>query len=322
MIIQVLMIIIGFILLIKGADFLVDGASNVAKKFRIPEVVIALTIVSIGTSLPELVVSLTSALDGYSDMAVGNIVGSNIVNLLFILGLCAVIKPLDIKKQTRLFEIPINLFATVLLFILGNSFIGNSVISRVEGIILLTFAVLFVLYNMYMAKHAKDIDKKAVEHVSHKEMKHINVYKSIFGIIGGIILLKVGGDFVIKYSVLIAKDFGLSEKLIGLTILAIATSLPELVTSVTAAIKGDSDIAIGNIIGSEIFNIFLILGTCATISPINYSISYNADMYLLMIGGLLLLLYPYTKFSKNKLTRFKGLIFITMYVFYMIVTII
>ena len=155
---------------------------------------------------------------------------------------------------------------------------------------------------MYMAKHAKDIDKKAVEHVSHKEMKHINVFKSIIGIIGGIILLKVGGDFVIKYSVLIAKDFGLSEKLIGLTILAIATSLPELVTSVTAAIKGDSDIAIGNIIGSEIFNIFLILGTCAAISPINYSISYNADMYLLMIGGLLLLLYPYSKLSKNKIS--------------------
>lgn len=322
MIIEVLLIILGFVLLIKGADFLVTGASDVAKKFHIPEVVIALTVVSIGTSLPELVVSLTSALDGYSDMAVGNVVGSNIVNLLFILGLCALIRPLDVKKQTRLFEMPIHLFAAILLLILANGFIGTNIISRVEGVILFTFAILFIIYNIYMAKHAKEFDKHAVEHVSNKEMKKINVFKSIILIIGGIALLKFGGDFVIENSILIAQEFGLSEKLISLTILAIGTSLPELVTSVTAAVKGDSDMAIGNVIGSGIFNIFLILGSCAIISPISYSISYNTDLCLLIVGAILLILFPYSRFNKNKISKLNGLIYVSMYFVYIVTTLI
>ncbi len=322
MIIEILLIVLGFILLIKGADFLVTGASDLAKKFHIPEVVIALTVVSIGTSLPELVVSLTSAMDGYSDMAVGNIVGSNIVNLLFILGMCAIIRPLDVKKQTRLFEMPIHLFAAVLLIILANGFIGTNVISRVEGIILFLFAILFIIYNIYMAKHASQFDKHAVEHVSKNEIKKINVIKSIVLIVGGIALLKFGGDFVIENSILIAKEFGLSEKLISLTILAIGTSLPELVTSVTAAIKGDSDMAIGNVIGSGIFNIFLILGSCAIISPISYSISYNTDLCLLIVAAILLMLFPYSKFNKNKISRFNGVIYVLMYLVYIIATLI
>ena len=245
MILSSILIVIGFVLLIVGADLLVDGASGIAKNFHIPEIIIGLTIVSIGTSMPELFVSITSALDGYSDMAIGNIVGSNLSNLLLILGLSATIKPVFFQKETRIYEIPMCLFVTGLLMYFCNTGTGIS-------------------------RHAVDI----------------------------------------------ANYFNLSEKLISLTILAVGTSLPELVTSVTAAIKGNSDIAIGNIIGSNIFNILLIIGTSAFITPITYNITYNFDFTVLLVSSIILALFPFIP-PKNEMSRMNGIVYLLIYAGYM-----
>lgn len=261
MILSSILIVIGFVLLIVGADLLVDGASGIAKNFHIPEIIIGLTIVSIGTSMPELFVSITSALDGYSDMAIGNIVGSNLSNLLLILGLSATIKPVFFQKETRIYEIPMCLFVTGLLMYFCNTGTG---ISRQEG---------------------------------------------IMG-------LKVGGDLTVNNAVDIANYFNLSEKLISLTILAVGTSLPELVTSVTAAIKGNSDIAIGNIIGSNIFNILLIIGTSAFITPITYNITYNFDFTVLLVSSIILALFPFIP-PKNEMSRMNGIVYLLIYAGYM-----
>lgn len=320
MFIEVILILIGFVLLIKGADFLVEGACNIAKKFRIPEMVIALTIVSIGTSLPELVVSIGSAVNGHSDISVGNVIGSNMANLFLILGSCAIVKPLIYKKQTKYVENFINLGATLLLFVVANGLVNHNVITRSEGFILFLCTVAFICYNLYMAKNAKKISKHSIEKASFIELKKINIWKSILMIIMGIILLKFGGDFVVNNAVLLAQRFGLSQKLIGLTIIAVSTSLPELLTSLTAAFKGETDMAIGNILGSQIFNVFLIIGTSAIISPINYSPSYNNDIIILLFGTFFMCLNPFFG-KKDTMTRYNGIMFVSVYVIYILVTI-
>lgn len=311
MIFEILWIILGFILLIKGADFLVDGSSNIAKKFHIPEIIIGLTIVSIGTSMPELFVSITSAIDGYPDMAVGNVIGSNLCNLLLILGISTVIKSIKFKKETRLIEIPMTLAITVILFIMCN--IGQN-ITRIEGMILIVLFVWFIGYTIYMARKGEKFNPETTV-VDLQEVNRVNVVKSIFSVIIGIIALKFGGDFVVEHSVAVAKALNISEKVISLTIIAIGTSLPELVTSVTAAIKGDSDIAIGNILGSNIFNILLILGVSAVITPINYSVSYNNQILVLIIGTILLALFPFIG-KKNEMTRTNGFAYLILYAIY------
>lgn len=258
MFLSVVLIIIGFVLLIVGADILVDGSSGIAKKFHIPEIIIGLTIVSIGTSMPELFVSITSALDGYSDMAIGNIIGSNLCNLLLILGLSATIKSVVFQKETRLYEIPMCLLVTIVLMYFCNSQGG---ISRLEAVILLVLFCAFIGYTIYMGR--KESKKEIVE-IQTEEKKN-SILKNIVFVLLGIFSLKFGGDLVVDNAVNVARYFNWSEKLISLTILAVGTSLPELVTSVTAAVKGNSDIAIGNIIGSNIFNILLIIGVSAFI---------------------------------------------------------
>ena len=313
MIVQVVLIILGFILLIKGADFLVDGSSKLAKKFHIPEIIIGLTIVSIGTSMPELFVSITSAIEGYPDMAVGNVIGSNLCNLLLILGLSAVIQAIEFKKETRLIEIPMTLFVTIILFVLCN--IGTDITTG-EGILLIVLFVLFIIYTIYMGKKGEEFENKDVL-VEVQTDKKYSTIKSIFWIILGIIGLKIGGDLVVNHSVTIAKALNISEKIISLTIIAIGTSLPELVTSVTAAFKGDSDIAIGNILGSNIFNILLILGVSSVITPIKYSVSYNNQILVLIIGTILLALFPFIG-AKNKMTRTNGFAYLVIYAIYMI----
>lgn len=301
-----LLIIVGFILLIKGADFLVKGASNIAKKFKIPEIVIGLTIVSIGTSLPELFISITSALEGYSDMSVGNVVGSNIANLLLILGFTAIIKPIKIKKSTLKYEIPICVFSTILLYILGNT---NKNISKIESIILLVFFVLFLIYTLVLAKKSKEKSKK--------NNKKINMFINFLLILIGILGLKFGGDLTVNNAVEIAKIFNLSEKVISITILAVGTSLPELVTSIVSAKKGSTDLAVGNIIGSNIFNILLIIGVSSFIKPINYNMSYNLDLIILIVSLILLLIFAYTK-PKNKVSRINGIIYLIGYIIYLL----
>lgn len=312
MIAHIILIIVGFILLIKGADFLVEGSSKIAKKFRIPEIIIGLTIVSIGTSMPELFVSITSAIDGYPDMAVGNVVGSNLCNLLLILGLSAIIKPIEFKRETRLIEIPITLAITIIFFVLAN--IGLD-ITKKEGIILTVLFLLFIVYTIIMARKGEKFEKKDALIPVEQNGMWANI-KSILSILFGVVALKIGGDFVVEHSVIIAEAIGLSEKVISLTIIAIGTSLPELVTSVTAAFKGDSDIAIGNILGSNIFNILLILGVSAIITPIKYSMSYNNQIIVLIISTILLALFPFIG-EKNKMTRPNGFSYLIIYAIYM-----
>lgn len=314
---NIILIIIGFALLIKGADLLVIGASKIAKKFNIPEIVIGLTVVAIGTSLPELVVSTTSALTGHSDIALGNVVGSNIANLFLILGVCAIIKPLKFKKETVMFENPFVIVITALLFFLCLNN-GGVEISRTEGGILLLLCVIFILYNIIMAKRGS-VKEDPEEELQQdpEEPSKIDTYKSLLFIVIGILGLKYGGDFVVDNAVAIAQAIGISEKLISLTIVAISTSLPELITSVTATYKGETDMAIGNIVGSQTFNILLILGTSALLSPIKYSTIYNQDLVLLLAGSTVFALFPFLG-EKRKMTRENGILFVIVYIVYMI----
>lgn len=311
MFLSVILIIIGFVLLIVGADVLVDGSSGIAKKFHIPEIIIGLTIVSIGTSMPELFVSITSALDGYSDMALGNIIGSNLSNLLLILGLSAVIKPVVFQKETRLYEIPMCLLVTIILMVFCNT---NGGISKIESIGLLILFGAFIGYTIYMGK--KESKNEIVE--IKAEEKENNIIKNILFVLLGICGLKIGGDLVVNNAVNVANHFNWSEKLISLTILAIGTSLPELVTSVTAAIKGNSDIAIGNIIGSNIFNILFIIGVSALITPITYNFSYNFDFSVLIVSSIILAIFPFIP-PKDKMSRFNGIIYLLIYIAYLLV---
>ena len=313
MLVSVLLIILGFAFLIKGADFLVEGSSNIAKRFHIPEIIIGLTIVSIGTSMPELFVSLTSSVDGYSDMAMGNVIGSNVCNLLLILGLSTVIRPIKFQKETRLIEIPMCLFITVIFIILCNIETG---ISRTDEIILLGLFIIFIAYTIIMGIKGEKFDKKDKQENENIETSSISIIKNIIWIVLGVIGLKFGGDFTVDNAVIIAKHFNVSEQIISLTILAIGTSLPELVTSVTAAIKGNSDIAIGNIIGSNIFNMLFIIGITSLIKPVMYNVSYNIDMIILMLGMVLLALFPIIP-PKNEMNRINGLIYLFFYAIYM-----
>ena len=315
MIVWILLIVLGFVFLVKGADLLVEGASNFAKKFHIPEIIIGLTIVSIGTSLPELFVSITSAIDGYPDMAIGNVIGSNIANMFLILGMSATIKTIIFKRETRLIEIPICLVISIVFMILCN--IGQD-ITRIDAIILTVLFIAFIAYTIVMAKKGEEFDKEENEKDIKKEDKPTgSVIKNIIYMILGIVLLKFGGDFTVNNAVNIANFFGLSEKLISVTILAIGTSLPELVTSVSAAIKGKSDIAIGNIIGSNIFNMLFIIGTSALIKPIVYNMSYNIDMIFVLLSTIILALFPIIP-PKNKMSRWNGILFVIIYVVYII----
>ena len=323
MILSILLIIVGFILLIKGADFLVLGASGVAKKLRISEMVIGLTIVAMGTSMPELMVSLTSAIEGYADISLGNIVGSNLVNVLFILGLCAIIKNLAISKESRKVDIPVSLLVTILLFFFCLNGGTEKIITRTEGIILL---VIFVIYLGYLLINArkieKDDNKKVVEEKTIKENKNNKTFiLNCVKIIVGIIALKFGADFVVDNAVIVAETIGISEKIIGVTIIAIGTSLPELVASVTAVLRNENDLAVGNIVGSNIFNILLILGVSSTISPIHYSLSYNFDMILLIAITILLAIFPFIGKEKYSLERSKGIIFCLIYLAYILMLI-
>lgn len=309
MIKEILLIVLGFVLLIKGADFLVDGASSVAKKFHIPEIVIGLTIVSIGTSMPELFVSTTSALQGSADMSIGNIIGSNICNLLLILGLSAVISPVKFQKSTRNIEIPMCFAITVVFIVLANL---GKIISFADSIILLVLFVGFIGYTLYVAKKGQ-----AEAEESEQEEQNGSMLKNILLIVIGIVGLKLGGDFTVNNAVVIAQTLGISEKVIGLTILAIGTSLPELVTSVVAAVKGNDDIAIGNIIGSNIFNMLMIIGVTAFITPLAYNVTYNVQLIILLFALILLEVFAFTK-PKDNMTRSNGIVYVALYAVYMI----
>ena len=308
MIQNIVFIAIGFAMLMLGAKWLVDGSSAIARKYHIPEIVIGLTIVSIGTSMPELMVSFTSALEGHSDISVGNVIGSNLCNLLLILGLTSIVTPLVFSKTTKDYDISIMLFSTIIVLLLANK--GN-ILSRADGILLLVLFIFFILYTIKIAQKSMNNCKE-----NEVEIPKGKMIVSVIKILVGIVLLKFGGDISVNNAVEVAQVLGVSERIIGVTIVAIGTSLPELITSIVAALKKEIDIAIGNIVGSNIFNLLLILGVSATISPIVYSIEYNLDFILLSIASLLLLCFAMFG-KKDTMTRFNGLIYLLMYGGYM-----
>lgn len=314
-----ILLIIGFALLIKGADIFVDGASSIAKKIGIPPVIVGLTIVSLGTSAPELAVSLISAINGSNEIAIGNVLGSNLFNTLMVLGVTAVVLPLIIQKEKIKTDFFVNIAVTALLFFLTfDTILGKdrNLISRFDGIILVIVCISYITYLVFKSV------KRNVEPPS-KEDKNINLFIKILLIILGACAIIFGGDFVVDSATNIAYKFGMSEKLVGLTIVAMGTSLPELVTSVVAALKGENDIALGNVLGSNIFNILLIIGLSSAISPIPVATSLMIDfLYLVAITIFIFALIFIGKEKEKKLTRFEGLLLVTLYIGYMIYIII
>lgn len=301
-------IIIGFFMLIKGADFLVQGASDVAKKFHVSELLIGLTIVAIGTSLPEFFISLTSAVNGYSELTLGNVIGSNICNLLLILGVSAIITPIDMNIKSTENYITFSLLSTVLVLAFGNL---NHVLTRAYGAFLLLLFLAYLLYTI-LESLRENKEKNISDSIALQSNKNISILSCIVKIIIGILLLKFGGDFVVDNAVSLSNFFGISESIVGLSIVAIGTSLPELATCIISGIKRNSDIAVGNIIGSNILNLLLVLGSSCLIHPITYDISFNNELILLIVSTLIFWVYKDIG-QKNTVTRLKGLALLGVY---------
>lgn len=308
--------LVGFILLVKGADSMVTGASALAKKLGISALVIGLTIVAFGTSAPELVVNLLASLNGNTDIAIGNIVGSNIANILLILGVAAIIHPLAVQKGTAWKEIPFALLAIIVLFIMASDSILNgateSVLTRGDGLVLISFFIIFMYYIFGVAKQTPAQEDNAEEPIAD-----LSYSRSAVMIIGGLVALVIGGKWIVDGAVLFATSLGVSQSLIGLTIVAIGTSLPELATSVVAAMKKQSDIAVGNVVGSNIFNVFWILGISAIISPLPFAEALRLDLLVAVLVTLLLFLALFAG-KRHVLERWQGVCFVLLYVIYII----
>ena len=311
MVLNILLLLVGFALLIKGADFLVLGSSALARKYNVSELVIGLTIVSFGTSAPEMVVNLVSSFKGYNDVAFGNIIGSNIFNLFFILGITAMIYPISLQRSTIIKEIPYSIIAAVVLLLLANDHLYSeervNQVNFPDALILLVFFLLFLFYVFKNMKN--DNPDIAVEH------KEYSMLKILLLIIGGLAGLVFGGNLSVNNGVEIARAAGMSERVIGLTIMAIGTSLPEVATSAVAAYRRNSDIAIGNVVGSNIFNILFILGISGLVNPLPYQLGFNTDITVLIGGTFLLLFFTYTG-KKAVLERWEGIILFTFYIGY------
>ena len=294
------LLIVGFLLLIKGADWFVEGASSIADRFGIPQLVIGLTIVAMGTSAPEAAVSISAALKGSAEITIGNIVGSNILNILLILGVTAVIRAIRVEDTTIKYEIPAMILITILLAFLG---LRDNVVSRMEGGILLVCMALYLVYLLWMARNGVvESDNMAAE---QKPISRLLIYVVI-----GIVAIVWGSDIAVDAATEIARIFHLSERLIGLTIVALGTSLPELVTSITAALKGKAEIAVGNIVGSNLFNIMFVVGIAAVITPVVYSASFWVDSIVAVASAAVLLLFVA---PKERLNRFCGILLLIGY---------
>jgi len=313
MFLTIFLFVVGFVLLIKGADLLVDGAGGLARRFGISEIVIGLTIVAFGTSMPELVVNILASINDNTEIAVGNIIGSNVANVLLILGIAAVIYPLSVKRNTTYKEIPFAfLAALIILFLGGDELINNapvSILSRGDGLTLLGFFCIFLYYIFSIAKDDAPV---------HKNDESLLPQRKIWlFILLGIVGLVSGGKFIVDGAVAIATASGVSQSLIGLTVVAIGTSLPELATSAVAAYKKNTDIAIGNVVGSNIFNSFWILGISSCIRPLPLLNRNNGDLMLNVLVSALLFLFLFIG-KKHMLERWQGVAFILMYTSYLI----
>ena len=311
MLIDILLLLVGFVALIYGANFLVDSASSLAARWGVPSIVIGLTIVAFGTSAPELVVNVFAATTGSTDMVLGNVLGSNIFNVLGILGISALIYPLTVKSNTTWIEIPLSLLAAICVFVVASDVVldgaTTNLISRSEGIVLLLFFLIFLVYNLMVAKSGAADEEM--------ETKDYSVGKAVLFIALGLAGLIIGGRLIVTSAVSIAEVIGLSERVIGLTVVSIGTSLPELATSVIAVRKKNVDIAIGNVVGSNIFNIFLILGISGTIVPLGINHDSFFDIMVNMVTGLLLFIFVFTGKGRS-IERWEGAVFVIGYIAY------
>ena len=299
-VLEMLLLSLGFLLLVKGADWFVDGASGIATKLRIPQLVIGLTIVAMGTSAPEAAVSISAALKGSAEITIGNIVGSNILNILIILGLASAIVPIAVAKSTLRIDIPFMLAITGVLLVLG----WDGTISLVDGLIMLA---LFVGYLVYLFIGAKN-------NPTEEPVKSLPLWKALALTAVGLGLIILGSDIAVDAATALARIFGMSERFIGLTIVALGTSLPELFTSVSAARKGNADIAIGNIVGSNIFNILFIVGLSALIVPVPFANPFRIDTVIAILAGIVLLVFA---LPKRKLLRWHGPVMLVLYGIYL-----
>jgi len=310
--INLLATLIGFIPLIYGADILVDGASSLAKRYNIPNIVIGLTIVAFGTSAPEFIVNFFASLSGNTGIVLGNVLGSNIVNIMGILGVSAVIYPLAVKSNTTWIEIPLSLLAAVAILVMGNDiFIDNAAwsgLSRIDGIVLLMFMIIFLSYNVTLAR-AGNLD-------ADTDIKEYPPRKALLMLLAGLLLLSGGGRAIVFFATRFARDLGISERVIALTVISIGTSLPELATSVVAAMKKRVDIAIGNVVGSNLFNTFFVLGSSAVIAPVTVPALSNLDMGLNIAASALLFIFVFTG-KGRAIERWEGAIFCALYVSYL-----
>jgi cation:H+ antiporter len=304
-----ILFVLGFIVLIKGADLLVDGASSVAKKMDVSDLIIGLTVVAFGTSAPELFVNLLASIDGNTDLAIGNILGSNIANILLILGVASVIYPISVQKSTIWKEIPFSLLAALAMGVLANDRLIDgksfSELSRSDGLILLGFFSIFLYYIV-------EVGRKTVS-TKDDEVKTLSTVKSIVFILLGLVGLVLGGKWIVDGAIAMTADFGVSQSFVGLTVVAIGTSLPELATSAVAAYKKNTDIAIGNVVGSNIFNIYWILGLSSVIKPLPFSPANNTDILMTIIASVLLFIF----IGRNHLLqRWQGIMFLLIYILY------
>ena len=301
MLIELVLLVVGFAMLIKGADIFVEGAAGIAAKFGIPQLVIGLTIVAMGTSAPEAAVSITAAFKGTADITIGNVVGSNIMNILVILGITAVIVAVAVQQSTVRYEIPFVILVSVVLLVMGAM---DGAIGRIDGVILWLLFIVYLVYLFLMAKHNKEEDETQAD---------APVWKLLLFVVLGAALIVLGADVSVDAASEIARVIGLSERFIGLTIVAFGTSLPELCTSVVAAIKGKADLAIGNIVGSNIFNILFVVGTTALIIPVPFNPAFIVDTVVAVGAAVLLWICV---LSKKKLTRPGGAVMLLAYAGY------
>ena len=318
MLLNIIYLIIGLVLILVGANILTDGASALAKKWGMSDLIVGLTIVAFGTSAPELVISIMSAAEGNSGIAVGNVVGSNIFNICAIIGITALVTPVKVSKGIMRTDIPLVILSALVLLVMGNNILLDgaqaNILTRTNGIILLLFFAIFMYHTFNAAKNPTlnesddDADKSPV--------KEMPLLKSIIWIVGGLAGLIFGGDLFVDGASGIASAMGVSDAVIGLTIVAIGTSLPELATSVTAALKGKTAIALGNVIGSNIFNIFLVLGCSATVSPLLFGSVGNVDLLVLTITSLLFWVFGYV-YKERTITRIEGGLLLACYIAYM-----
>lgn len=304
---QVVLLVVGFVMLVKGADWFVEGASKLAEKFGIPQLVIGLTIVAMGTSLPEAAVSVSAALKGSAEITIGNVIGSNILNILLILGISSIISPLMVQKSTIKYEIPMVIGVSAALAALGLS---DGVVGRLDGIILLLGMVLYLLYLLWMSKQGQAVIEAGEESDADE-----SIWKLLLFIVGGGALIIWGSDITVDAATEMARIFGMSERLIGLTIVAFGTSLPELVTSATAAIRGKADIAVGNIVGSNLFNILFVVGVSAVITPVVYQGDFLIDSIVCILAAVLLWICVC---RREKLQRAGGALMLVGYAAYFV----